>query len=76
LGHPLETLANDSILKSKFTLQKEPIEETIVVKVNGFVQNTGWYYDPSTNTIIFDQNNIPSANSVIYISYNPVSECR
>jgi hypothetical protein len=75
-GTPLETLANDSILKSKFTLQKEPIEETIVVKVNGFVQNTGWYYDPSTNTIIFDQNNIPSANSVIYISYNPVSECR
>jgi len=75
-GTPLETLANDSILKSKFTLQREAIEETITVKVNGFVQNTGWYYDSSTNTIIFDQNNIPSPTSTIYISYNPVSECR
>ena len=75
-GTPLETLANDSILKSKFALNKYPIEETITVKVNGNIQNTGCYYDSSTNAIVFEQNNIPSPTSTIYISYNPVSECR
>jgi hypothetical protein len=74
-GTPLETLANDSILKSKFTLQNNPIEETITVKVDGVEQSTGWYYDSSTNSIVFDQNNVPRANSIVYISYNPVSDC-
>jgi hypothetical protein len=74
-GTPLETLANDSILKSKFTLQNNPIEETITVKVDGAEQSTGWYYDSSTNSVVFDQNNVPQANSIVYISYNPVSDC-
>ena len=74
-GTPLEGLANDSILKSKFSLQKYPIEDTITVKVNGVEQSTGWYYDLATNSIVFDQNNIPQANSFVYISYNPISDC-
>ena len=74
-GTPLETLANDSILKSKFTLTRDPIEDTITVKVDGVEQNTEWNYDPSTNSIVFNANNIPQANSTVYISYNPISDC-
>ena len=61
--------------KSSSSDIKITIEDTITVKVNGVEQSTGWYYDLATNSIVFDQNNIPQANSFVYISYNPISDC-
>ena len=73
-GTPLETLANDSILKNTFTLTELAIEDTLYVEVNG-VQSANWTYDSTTNSISFNEGYTPAAGSTIYISYNPVSEC-
>jgi len=73
-GTPLETLANESILKTSFTLTKQAVEDTIYIEVDGVV-NTEWTYDSSANAVSFNEGHIPRAGSDIYISYNPVSEC-
>ena len=73
-GTPLETLANESILKTSFTLSEQPVEETIYVEVSG-VMTIEWSYDAGTNAISFNEGNIPIAEADIYVSYNPVSEC-
>ena len=73
-GTPLESLANESILKTSFELKKEPIESTIYVEVDG-VTSTEWVYDAITNTINFNKGYIPEAKSTIYASYHPASEC-
>ena len=73
-GTPLETLANESILKSSFTLSRDPIEITIEVTVDG-VSTTDWTYDASSNAITFDESAVPEAGESIYVSYSPVYDC-
>jgi hypothetical protein len=73
-GTPLETIANDSILKTSFTLTKDAVEETIYVEVDG-IPSTEWTYDSSTNAISFNEGYTPLAGATIYVSYNPISEC-
>jgi hypothetical protein len=73
-GTPLEILANESILKSSFTLDKEPVEETITVVVNG-MEESDWTYDSSDNTISFGNGSVPAAGASILISYSPISDC-
>jgi len=73
-GTPLEILANESILKSSFTLDRDPVEETIVVVVDG-VEEPNWTYDSSTNAISFAEGYVPAAGVSILISYSPISDC-
>jgi hypothetical protein len=73
-GTPLETLANDSILKSSFTLTKEAVEDTIYVEIDG-VESSEWTYDSATNAISFNEGYTPTAGANIYVSYNPISDC-
>ena len=73
-GTPLETLANESILKSSFTLTQIPVEETIAVTVNG-TTSTEWAYDSSTNAISFNEGHTPDAGASIYVSYSPIYDC-
>ena len=70
----MESLANESILKTSFELKKEPIESTIYIEVDG-VTSTEWAYDAIANTINFNKGYIPEAKSTIYASYHPASEC-
>ena len=73
-GTPLETLANDSLLKNTFTLAKEAIEKTIYIEVDG-IESTEWTYDSATNSISFNEGYTPAAGTTIYVSYNPISDC-
>jgi len=73
-GTPLETLANESILKSSFTLTQTPVEETIAVIVDG-TTSTEWTYDSSTNAISFNEGHVPAAGVSIYVSYSPIYDC-
>jgi hypothetical protein len=73
-GTPLETLANESLLKNSFSLAKQAVEDTIYVEVDG-VESAEWTYDSTTNAISFNEGYTPTAGSNIYVSYNPVSEC-
>lgn len=73
-GTPLEILANESILKSSFTLDRDPVEETIIVVVDG-VEEPNWTYDASDNAISFAEGHVPAAGTSILISYSPISDC-
>jgi hypothetical protein len=72
-------LISDSIiqLSSVFKLNREPIPESIVIKVDGATiaqdATNGWTYDAATLTITFHGSAVPGANSDIRIAYDPVS---
>lgn len=73
-GTPLETLANESILKSSFLLAESPVEHSISVTVDG-VTSADWTYDSSSNAIEFDSGAIPVAGATIYVSYALIYDC-
>jgi hypothetical protein len=73
-GTPLETLANESILKSSFVLSQSPVEQSISVTVDG-VDSTDWVYDSSDNSIDFDSTAIPVAGASVYVSYALIYDC-
>jgi len=68
-GAQMQDLADTVTTRRKFPLDEpDPIEETIVVTVNG--QNvTGWTYDPVDNSVVFEEASIPEANQTIIIEY-------
>ena len=72
-GTPMESLANDSILKNSFSLSDTPIEETIIVEIDG-ITSTDWVYDATQNLIYFS-NNPPVSHSIISIQYSVMAEC-
>ena len=68
-GSQMQDLADTVTTHRSFALDEDdPIEETIMVTVNG-QSATGWSYDSSTNSIIFDDNSIPEPNQTIIIEY-------
>jgi hypothetical protein len=73
-GLQLDTLARDSILLSAFTLSDIPIEDSIIVTVDGRV-STDWTYNLSENTVYFNANAIPETEAEIYIDYAVLAEC-
>ena len=69
-GQQMQSLASTVITQNVFQLEEEdPIEETIIVKVNGQVVSE-WAYDISTNSIVFDVDSIPTPNQTISIEYS------
>ena len=68
----MDTLARDSIALTSFPLSEDPIEDSIEVKVNGYV-HTGWAYDATTNALTLDT--APSEGSSIDITYAIWSDC-
>jgi hypothetical protein len=73
-GLQMDTLARDSILLSAFELSEIPIEESIIVTVDGY-QSTAWTYNAIENAIYFAISAIPAAESEIYIDYAVLAEC-
>jgi hypothetical protein len=73
-GLQMETLASDSILRSAFELSEVPIEESIVVTVDGYV-TSAWTYNAIENAIYFDASSVPAPASEIYIDYAVLAEC-
>jgi len=49
--------------------EPDPIESSITVKVNGQITTTGWFYDPTQNVIIFEEDSVPEASQTITIEY-------
>ena len=73
-GLQMETLASDSILRRAFELSETPIEESIVVTVDGYL-TSAWTYDATENAIYFDASAVPATASEIYIDYAVLAEC-
>jgi hypothetical protein len=54
----------------KLTEKPEPADGSkIVVRVDGVVVTSGWHYDPSTNSVIFDADAAPQPGAVVEITY-------
>ena len=73
-GLQMDTLARDSILLSAFELTETPIEESILVTVDG-IQSNDWTYNATENAIYFDASAVPATASEIYIDYAVLGEC-
>jgi len=73
-GADLETLAHDSILQRSFDLADAPIEESIVVSVDG-TETSEWSYNTEENSVYFEESALPSGGSEIIIEYAVLAEC-
>lgn len=60
---------------SSFELTQFPVPSTIVVTVDGVVQTSGWEYDPTDNSVNFDDDHIPAGGSTIQIEYALYGNC-
>ena len=68
----MESLARESLAGLSFSLTQLPLEETIVVHIDG-VLAAGWTYDPVLNRIVFSS--APPDGSAIDIDYAIIGEC-
>ena len=72
----LQAIATGSTsIMTNFALSDTPIPETIVVRVNGVVQKSGWNYDYNSNEVVFQTNYIPVGGSSIEIEYTITGDC-
>ena len=68
-GQQMQSLANTVTTRRYFQLDEpDPIEDTIIVTVNGQLV-TDWEYDSSSNSVIFNEDAIPEPNQTIIIEY-------
>ena len=69
-GNQMQDLANTVTTRTRFSLDEpDPIESSIVVKINGQITNTGWEYDTTSNSVVFQEGHVPEANQTITIEY-------
>ena len=75
-GYQVEQLAEDSLVPIlQYLLSDDPIVDSIEVYIDGLLMTEGWYYDPSTNSINFDVDYAPPADSLIEVDYGIYGEC-
>ena len=72
----LESLAEESAaVNDSFELTQEPVPETIEVVVDGVTTSTGWEYDASTQSVVFETDYIPAGGSQLEITYMLMPDC-
>ena len=68
-------LAETSVVLDTYSLDSEPVEETISVYINGAEPSSNnWHYDEATQSIIFDVSP-PGEGSEVTVTYVPYIEC-
>ena len=69
-GNQMQDLANTVTTRTRFSLdESDPIESSIIVKINGQITNDGWEYDPNSNSVVFHEGHVPEPNQTITIEY-------
>ncbi len=71
----VEALADASVEMSTFELSRTPVESTIAVSVNGSARASGWTYDASTNSIVFDADRMPEEGDTVTVTYAGLASC-
>ena len=65
----MQSLANTVTVRSTFVLgEDDPIEDSIIVNVNG-QHSTDWTYDLNSNAVIFNEGFAPDGGQTITIEY-------
>ncbi|MEL6341845.1 MAG: choice-of-anchor D domain-containing protein [Myxococcota bacterium] len=67
-----EESANDL---DTFILSRDPVPETIKVRVNEVTEPDGWNYSEEKNAVVFFEEDIPDGGSIIEIEYIVQSDC-
>ena len=68
-GVQLQNMANSMTGRRSYVLdERDPIESTITVSVNGQV-TTQWEYDPNLNQVVFADGSVPDPGQTIEIEY-------
>ena len=69
-GAQMQDLANTVTIRTRFPLDEpDPIESSIQVSINGQITTTGWFYDPNTNSVVFEEGYVPEPSQTITIEY-------
>ncbi|MEO1267209.1 MAG: choice-of-anchor D domain-containing protein, partial [Myxococcota bacterium] len=69
-GGYLQNIGNRAFgLRREFFLSRAAEPATVQVRVNGANQTTGWTYDETTNSIIFERTTVPMAGALIEVEY-------
>lgn len=69
-GNDLRDLGNRAFgLQIQFFLSRPAAPGTVSVEVDGSPQPAGWSYDQDSNSVAFDEGNVPDPGSRIRISY-------
>jgi hypothetical protein len=75
-GSQLEDLAEGSAaVLNSFTLSDDPVEQTIVVRIDGVSTTTGWSYNEEDNSVEFETEYIPEGGSTIEVEYALKGDC-
>ena len=73
-GDDLREIGNTAFgLQVQFFLSRPAVEESITVEVDGANRPAGWAFDRDSNSVVFDEGQVPVAGSIIRISYE--AEC-
>ena len=68
-GNQMQSLANTVTTRKSFELEEpDPIENTILVSVNGQMVSE-WSYDMNSNSVVFNDGSLPEPNQTIIIEY-------
>lgn len=73
-GTNVEALAEASINQDSFPLSHSPVQDTIVVTINGTVRSSGWSYDAADNAVVFTSG-VPEEGDVVNIAYAGAVDC-
>ncbi|MBH24318.1 MAG: hypothetical protein CMH57_07700 [Myxococcales bacterium] len=69
-GGYLQNIGNRAFgLRREFFLSRVADPATVQVRVDGVDQSTGWVYDETTNSVVFDRNAVPMAGATIEVEY-------
>ncbi|MFK7928964.1 MAG: choice-of-anchor D domain-containing protein, partial [Myxococcota bacterium] len=73
----MEDLAAASVPNAQrwFVLTAQPVPQTLEVRIDGVLIPTGWAYDISSNSVIFDEDNLPPPGSTLDIGYDRLPQC-
>ncbi len=70
----LADLAEVSVYQDTYELSRDPIVDTISVRVNDSNRSNGWSYDATLNAVVFS-GNVPGEGDRVEVSYAGVATC-
>ena len=70
-GRPLQEIGNQAFgLPVQFFLSRPAERNSIRVSVNGSMRGSGWSYDAASNSVIFEESQVPQPGQRVRVEYN------
>lgn len=70
-GRPLQEIGNQAFgLPVQFFLTRPAERDSIQVSVDGSMRATGWSYDSASNSVVFEEDEVPQPGQRVRVEYN------